>query len=54
MKDSLLGPKDTYRYVECPNQDETLTFAQILKECEVVDLRSLRYASAGGLVSDVR
>lgn len=27
---SLLGPKDTYRYVEYPNQDETLTFAQIL------------------------
>ena len=24
MKDSLLGPHDTYRYVECPNHDETL------------------------------
>ena len=29
VKDSLLGPQDAYRYVECPNHDETLTFAQI-------------------------
>ena len=29
VKDSLLGPQDAYRYVECPNHDETLTFGQI-------------------------
>ena len=49
---SLLGPKDTYRYVEYPNEDETLTFAQILngmKSCwlEIFEISECRRLSFG-------